>query len=157
MDKATITLVGAVIGGATGVYNLWKSWLEGRDRLFVGFGPLRPVMEPGNALYVINLGKHPVELQDYGFVLMDGRLMSLPWFWETLQPGDDEPHSFFRGDLTIDPRGKFEAGLEYRCRIAGTWAESATGARPVLTLNRDIALWRRAWIRARWWFARSYC
>jgi hypothetical protein len=156
LTKDDWTLAGAIIAGATGIANLTWQWRDRNDSIFVRCGSLHPSIDQYNSLYVVNVGKHPVQLHDYGFLLASGKLMSLPWYWETEGPSLDPEHSYTNGERKMPPQGTFEAGIEYRGSIVGVWAMTATQHRPKLAFSYDTPVWQRAWLTVRHFVKPAY-
>lgn len=156
LNKENLTFVGAMIAGATGVANLTWQWRDRRDQIFVRCGSLHQTIDQYNSLYVVNVGKNPVQLLDYGFVLASGKLMSLPWYWETEGPSLDPAHSYTSGERRMPPQGTFEAGIEYRGSIVGVWAKTATQHRPKLAFSYDTPVWQRALLTVRHFVKPAY-
>jgi hypothetical protein len=155
--KDTWTLLGAGIAGLTGLMNFAWQWLDRHDRIFVSCSSLSPSIEQYNSLYVVNTGKNPVQLRDYGYVLYNGKLMSLPWHWEIEEPSMDSPNSYTDGDKAMKPQGIFHAGMEFRGSIVGVWAITATQHRPRLAFAFDTPIFRQLFLRIRHAIAPVYC
>lgn len=156
LTKDDWTLVGAIIAGATGLVNFAWQWRDRNDSIFVRCGPLHPSIDQYNSLCLVNVGKRPILLHDYGFLLATGKLMSLPLYWEFEGPSLDPTHSYTSGELKILPQGTFEAGIEYRGSIVGVWAITATQRRPKLAFAHDTPLWKRAWLTVRHFLKPEY-
>ncbi len=125
--KEWVTLAGAVIAAIAGTLNLWKSFKDQSDSIYVKSGTFRPIATPAAAMYVVNVGKHPVMLSDYGFVLEDGKLFSIPWYDENEAIFDGpDPNAFYTGKSTIPPREMFAVGITFNNRIIGSFAITAT-------------------------------
>ena len=122
-----VTLAGAVIAAIAGTLNLWKSFKDQSDSIYVKTGSFRPIATPATAMYVVNLGKHAVMLSDYGFVLENGKLFSIPWYDENEAIFDGpDPHAFYIGKSTIPPREMFAVGITFNDKIIGSFAVTAT-------------------------------
>lgn len=156
LTKDDWTLIGAIIAGATGIANLTWQWRDRNDSIFVGYGSLHQSIDQYNSLYVVNVGKQPIQLHDYGLLLTSGKLMSLPWHWETEGPSPHPEHSYTNGERKMPPQGTFEAGIEYRGSIVGVWAMTATQHRPKLAFAYDAPLWQRAWLTVRHFIKPAY-
>lgn len=122
-----VTLTGAVIAALAGSLNLWKSLKDQSDLIYVKSGTFRPIATPAAAMYVVNVGNHPVMLSDYGFVLEDGKLFSIPWYAETEAIFDGpDPNAFYSGKSTIPSREIFAVGISFNDKIIGSFAITAT-------------------------------
>ncbi|WP_229007333.1 hypothetical protein [Methylophilus sp. Leaf408] len=125
-----VTLVGAVIAAIAGILNLWKTFVDQTDRIYVKTGLFRPIATPATSLYVVNTAKHPVTLSDYGFVLEDGKLFSIPWYDENEAVFDGvDNHAFYLGNSTIPPRDMFAVGISFNEKIIGSFAVTTTQSR----------------------------
>ncbi len=125
--KDWVTMAGAIIAAIAGVINLWRSFKSERDSIYVKTGTFRPIATPATAMYIVNVGKHPVTISDYGFVLADGKLFSIPWYNENqaIFDGDDH-HAFYSGKSTIPSRDMFAVGISFNEKIIGCFAVSTT-------------------------------
>lgn len=122
-----ITLFSAVIAAIAASLNLWKSFKDEADSIYVRTGTFRPIATPAAALYVVNIGKHPVIISDYGFVLESGKLFSIPWYDENEAVFDGPDHdAFYSGNSTIPPREIFAVGITFNEKIIGSFAVTAT-------------------------------
>jgi hypothetical protein len=122
-----ITLFGAVIAAVAASLNLWKSFKDDTDSIYVKTGTFQPTATLAKAFYVVNTGKHPVMLSDYGFVLEDGKLFSIPWYDENdaISDGPDL-HAFHSGSTTIPQRDLFSVGITFNEKIIGSYAVTVT-------------------------------
>ena len=146
LTKDNLTLVGAVIAAATGIANLLWQWKDRHDKILVRCGSLYTIIDEYDSLYVVNVGKTPVQLRNYGFVLTSGHLMSIPFHLE-YEGLDREPaYTYQKGNLRILPSESFEVGVEYRGQVLGVWAITATQQRPRLAFFHATPLWKRSWL-----------
>lgn len=74
--KDIVTAAAAGVGAVTGVWNLLKQYTDNHDKIKVAFN--RRLDVPALVLTVENRSRHLVTLADYGFVLADGQLLSIP-------------------------------------------------------------------------------
>jgi hypothetical protein len=122
-----ITLFSAVIAAIAASLNLWKSFKDEADSIYVKTGTFRPIATAATALYIVNTGKHPVIISNYGFVLEDGKLFSIPWYDETEAVFDGPDHdAFYSGSSTIPPREILAVGITFNEKIIGSFAVTAT-------------------------------
>lgn len=120
-------MFGALIAAVAAVVNLWLTFFERRDSIYVKHGSHTPLATPTAGLYIVNTGKHPVYISDFGFITPDGKLFSVPWYNETeaYQDGDD-PNAYYVGTTTIAPHNLFSAGITYSSEIIGVYAITST-------------------------------
>lgn len=156
LAKDSWTLLGAGIAGFTGLWNFVWQWRDRYDSIYVGIGPLQQSIEPHSGLYVINQSKHIVELKDFGLILIDGSLHSIPWSWEESMTWEDDPSSYTGGDRTMQPRATYQAGIVYSGEAIGRWAITATQKRPTLAFTKSIGRISRIWIRLRTFVSPRY-
>ena len=141
-----VTLVGAVIAAGASSLNLWWQFAQKGDKIKVGFGPLRPKIEPGYWLYVVSLRDHQMILADYGFISESGGLLSLP------QLCSDEPFDtalICGGTTFFDKRGGlFEVSVgDLRDNQIGAFAITARQKRYTLGFRRDVPWCKQFWIK----------
>lgn len=161
MDQANLTLVSSVVAATAamiaavpGVLSIWWRYADRQDRLRVGLGRIRFDLSETTDLHAINISSHPVEIADYGFVLMDGKLMSLPIFWET--DAWESEKGWSRQNRRLGPRESFEAGTEIRGQVAGAYAITSTQRRPTVRMSPDLGLLRGRWLWLRAWLLQEY-
>lgn len=85
-----ITVIGAVIAAATGIWNFWWQIRGKNDRFAVRMGGLSPSIEPETMMHVVSLSDHPIKLKDWGFIEIDGSFQSARMAWETGQLHSEE-------------------------------------------------------------------
>lgn len=149
LAKDSWTLIGAGIAGFTGLWNFVWQWRDRYDSIYVGLDSLRQSIEPHTSLYVINQSKHAVELHNFGLILKDGSLFSIPWYWEENMVWEEDPSSFSRGERTMPPRATYEAGMAFSGEVIGRWAITATQKRPTLVFTEYAGTFNQLWIRLR--------
>lgn len=154
LAKDSWTLIGAGVAGLTGLWNFKWQWQDRHDSIFVGFGLTRESLDNYNAVHVVNVGKNDVDLKNYGLILNTGELFSIPWHWET--SSIDDELGVLNGDRIIKPFGKFEAGIEYRGSVIGSWAITVTQRRPVLAFAHSTPLYKRLQVRLKTFVRPSY-
>lgn len=155
-----VTLVSAVVAAIAACCSLYWQIGERGDRIHVDFGPITTTMTDYTVLYVVNIGKHEIVLQDYGFVLSNSRLLSIPA--ESLDRAYSgkkiELDVFEAKETRLLPRGHTEAGAQIPGTVSGVWAQSITQARPVIRFASSVGFedrlrirflaWRSGWKRA---------
>lgn len=154
MDVATLkdwgTFLGAVIGAIAATATLWKQVTPPRDKIHVAAGTIQPtVWSHGEDLYIVNVGPHPVDVQDYGAILFNGKLMSYPIEFETHQL-PSELSGYLVSKCRLEPRESTQAGLEIPGRVAGVYANTST-QKPQLRFYGSTK-WHvrlRIWIKVR--------
>jgi hypothetical protein len=137
--KDWVTLVGAVVASVTGVLTLWRSYRSESDSIMVRWGSFRPLATQTTDMYVVNLGKHPVQLSDYGFINEDGSLFSIPWYNQTeYHPDHAHPDDYYGGSALIPPRDMFAIGMVYRDETVGVYAYTATQTIPRISMKKSL-------------------
>lgn len=143
--------VGAAVGGAVAwLVGWWWKVREQTDSIMVRFGPSRYEERPGFKLHVISRRAHKMELADFGFVLRDGSLRSVPIVWEETL-GDDDSQDMTTGEPVL--RGlndRYEISVQLRNDgFIGAYARTTTQRRPTIDFYSDppTPLYRRWWIR----------
>lgn len=104
---------------------MWTNFRENTDKIKVCFGPLKPPIDPGYGLHIINKSNHPIHLKDYGLIDESGKLLSLPQLF-TDEPESQE-HVLVRGKSFLASRGEiYEIGpIALRDKQIGTFAIAA--------------------------------
>ena len=150
-----VTLVGAVIAAAAGVWNLLLQMRGTRDRFLVRLGAMSPTIEEETMMSVVSLSDHPIRLIDWGFIEANGSFTSFILEWEV--GGLQSEEITARGTTRLEDFGQhFETGYVRRESPLGAYAVSATQRRPVITFDTGMPMWRRGWIRMRLLFQCSY-
>ena len=150
-----VTLVGAVIAAAAGVWNLLLQMRGKRDRFLVRLGAMSPTIEEETMMSVVSLSDHPIRLIDWGFIEANGSFTSFILEWEV--GGLQSEEITARGTTRLEDFGQhFETGYVRRESPLGAYAVSATQRRPVITFDTGMPMWRRGWIRMRLLFQCSY-
>lgn len=150
-----VTLVGAVIAAAAGVWNLLLQMRGKRDRFLVRLGAMSPTIEEETMMSVVSRSDHPIRLIDWGFIEANGSFTSFLLEWEVGDLQSEEITS--RGTARLESFGQhFETGYVRRERALGAYAISATQRRPVVTFDTGMPMWRRGWIHMRLLFQSSY-
>lgn len=150
-----VTLVGAVVAALASSLNLWRQFGEKTDKIKVGFGPLRPQIEPGYWLYVVSRRDHQMNLNDYGFIDESGRLLSLPQL-SVNEPCDTE--LVCGGTPSFKQRGdQFEVGVgPLRGIQIGAFAITAGRGRYTLGFTSAVPWYKRFLIRLKIWLKPVY-
>lgn len=145
MNVSTVTLVGAVVAATASCANLWWQYLDRRGQYVVRWGRLEPTDLPGFQFYVVNVGKSPITLVDYGFVFADGHFASLPQgaheAWE--ESGDHD----FQLLNELAPHKPQQSGGMIAADIVAAYALSATQSWPRLAFNPRSRLGARMRLR----------
>lgn len=146
-----ITMIGALTAALAGLYNIWLSYTDRGDSILVKHGTHTPIDTPAVCMYVVNTGKHPVFISDFGFVNEDGTLFSVPYYNETEHYIDGpDIHEFYVGTTTIQPNQLFSAGLSYSSKIIGVYAITSTQS-----VRRVRMIRNRLWPHVLWKYLRS--
>lgn len=148
-----ITLAGAVVAALTGLQSFFWQFLDRRDRILVKLGSFRPPTGPGEGLFVVNKSKHLVELLDYGFVLSNGELFSLPYYFEN-DGLFDQVHATFSGNSALEPRERFEVYVDLtNIKVVGAYACTTTQSRPSIKIADHLNFFYAWWCRGRvYWY-----
>lgn len=151
-----VTLAGAVIAAGASSWNMWTNFRENTDKIKVRFGALKPPIDPGYALYIINKSNHPIHLKDYGFIDESGKLLSLPQLF-TDEP-ESQDHVLVRGKSFLASRGEmYEIGpIVLRDQQSGAFAITAEQKRYTLGFRNDVSLYKRLWIMLNVWWKPKY-
>ena len=149
-----VTLIGAVVAALTVLQSFLWQFLDHRDRITVKHGSLRPPISPEQGLFVVNKSKHLVELNDYGFVLNNGEILSLPWYFEN-EGLQDQVEVAFTGTSELEPRTRFEVyvyGLT-NIKTVGAYALTTTTNSPSIYIDEHFNFFHTWWYQGRvWWF-----
>jgi hypothetical protein len=140
-----VTLSAAVLAAVASFLNLWWKFRDKSDKIKVSCGLIEPQICPGEYLHVISRCDHPIRIADFGYVMPDGRRLSIP------QLEDDEPDDERRlvyGSRLLDKRNdSYETGMELRDRPIGVYAITTSQTHPTIAFRYDISAWRRVWVR----------
>jgi hypothetical protein len=77
-----VTLVGALIAAAAGVWNLLLQMRGKRDRFLVRLGAMSPTIEEEPMLSAVSRSDQPIRLMDWGFIEANGSITSFLIEWE---------------------------------------------------------------------------
>jgi hypothetical protein len=142
-----VTLSAAVLAAVASVLNLWWKFRDKSDKIRVACGLIDPQISPGEYLHVVSRCDHPMRIADYGYVMPDGRLFSIPQFDDD-EPDDDQRLVY--GSRCLDKRNdSFETGMEIRDRTIGVYAVTTSQTHPTIAFRYDIPAWQRGWVRAK--------
>lgn len=134
LTRENVTAVFAVIAGLTGLMTFMWQVVDRFDRIHVRFGSTRPSLYPETTMYVINLSKHEVVVRDYGFVLKDSCLQSIPELIEE-DWGAGDPCIWLSGSSELPSRQKLEARVAMGLDVIGAYAVTATQSFPTVTMT----------------------
>jgi len=158
ISMQVVTMFGAIIAAVAAFTNLWLTYFDRRDAIYVRYGQHTPIATPAAGLYVVNTGKHPVYISDFGFIGSDGKLFSIPWYHESMAMHDgDDSNSYYVGTTTIAPHDFFSIGLTYKPEIIGVYAITSTQNIRRVSMRRS-RLWPKVFFKylyAKFW-ARYY-
>jgi hypothetical protein len=133
-----LTMFGAVIAAIAAVVNLWLTFFDRRDAIYVKYGQHTPITSPATGLYIVNTGKHPVYISDFGFIRENGKLLSIPYLEQTEpDPNDFDPHYYCVGTTTIAPHDLFSIGITYVEPIIGVYAITSTQSMMRISMVRS--------------------
>ena len=116
----------------------------------VRFGASRYEESPGFKLHVVSRRAHKMELADFGFVLRDGSLRSVPSVWENTL-GDDDSWDMTTGEPVLKAlNDRYEISVQLRDDgFIGAYARTTTQRRPTIDFYSEppTPLYRRWLIR----------
>lgn len=137
-----ITMFGAIVAAVAAIANLWFTYSNGRDSIHVRYGGVRYYAIPAAELYVVNDGKHPVYISDFGFIKPDGSLFSIPYYDQTegYMDNDNDPNRYVRGTTSLNPRETFSIGMSYNDEVIGAYAKTST--QDVIRVHMIASRWR---------------
>ncbi len=120
-------MIGAVIAAVAAAFNLWLTFYDRRDSILVRYGSHTPIETSCEGLYIVNTGKHPVYISDFGFITPSGELFSIPLYdqMEACYQGED-PNAYYIGTRNIAPHEFFSIGISYNEKILGVYAITST-------------------------------
>jgi len=152
MEK--ITMFSAIIAAIAAALNLWLTYFDRRDAIYVKYGQHTPIATPAAGLYIVNTGKHPVYISDFGFIEPDGTLFSIPSYNEN-EPMMEEfdSNAYHSGTTTIAPHDLFSIGISYQPEIIGVYAKTSTQSIPRVSMTRS-RLWPKVFFKylyAKFW------
>lgn len=156
--KDLATAIGAVIAAVASCWNLVLNIRGSGDRIRVTYGPLLPGISPGESLYVASESAHRVTLKDYGFIDKDGRLHSLPYLYDELEPSDADDLPVFNGERSFEKRGEiFEVRWPYwRRQNVAAYAISVGQRCHRIGFKYDTPFLLRCRIAVRVWLRPTY-
>lgn len=152
--------VGALVGGLMSfLINWWWKVRAESDRIQVRFGPARYEEFRGYGMHVISRSDHKMEVTDYGFVLGDGKLLSVPAVWAECF-GDDASEDCYSGSSVLEARNeRYEVNVVlYGKDIVGAYARTSTQKHPRIDFKsyEPIPVWRRLRFRIKQWWKVEY-
>ncbi|MDO9003595.1 MAG: hypothetical protein Q7V20_09105 [Aquabacterium sp.] len=156
IDVAQIGKWGAIAAtlGITGIlgtispklFDLWLKAREKADEIQVGFGTISPEPVPYPALHVISRRDHQMQLADYGFITVDGKLCSIA----ATNAFDYDPEWGFdcRGTTMLAKRNdRFECWMSHHPTPIGAYAQTSTQTKPTVAFHKDIGLLKRTVVK----------
>lgn len=153
--------VGAIVGGTFSfLFNWFWKWREQRDCILVVFGSTHYDENPGTSMYVVNLRSHLTEIVEYGFVLRDGRLLSVPSVWSESM-GEDSPYDATSGSTILKGRNEkweIKISLGPPHEFVGAFATTTNLQSPTLSFPKFVktTFFERARIRLKNWLNPEY-
>ncbi len=148
MYKDTVTMWGAVIAAAAGLFHLWKGWADRRDSFVIGLHALSPKFENRKYLHVKNTSQHNIRILDYGFIVQDGRRLSIPGEFEGAAGTNVQGFELLN---EIKPHEHQEACLNYRVTVLAAYAISTTSRWVHFAFNDHVPLSFRIKLSAYVW------
>lgn len=140
-----VTLGAAVLAAVASILNLWWKFRDKSDKIRVSCGLIDPQISPGEYLHVISRCDHPMRIADYGYVMPDGRRLSIPQL-DDEEPNDD-PRLVYGSRILEARNASFETGMELRDRPVGVYAITTSQTRPTVAFQYDIPTWHRILVR----------
>lgn len=152
--KESLTVIGACVGAVAGVWNLYLAFRGKKDRFVVKCDSAMPSDDPETMLHVISKSDHVIRISDYGFILADGRLHSLPMDddvrfadWEIIGRGDLELAGF---------NSVCERGMVTEVMTIGVYARLVGASRPKVAFNGAASFYDRMKVKCRLLFRPNY-
>jgi hypothetical protein len=157
-DIAKIAALAGVISGIVSkLIELWWRWGDKRDKIQVVAGPTSLKFGHFKSLYVVSKSDHLVEVVEYGFVLNNTDLFSIPNYLVNFEPYDVEDFAPTQGTRKLERRGqRYEISLEPPARefpVIAVYARTATQRHVQIAFPRrsltplTLRLWTRLKIR----------
>lgn len=153
--KDWVTGFAAVMAAVLGLVNLYLQIRDRGENLLIEEGTRVPALHQYTSFFVVNLGKNNIDIRDYGFVLHSGKLLSIPYAFETAEPPYDEIHAYGMKEKRLAPHDHAEAGMVIPGRVAGYYAQTTTRRRLVLRFC-DVGLLQKLRLRWKLWQKISY-
>ncbi|CAI1133264.1 Uncharacterised protein [Serratia fonticola] len=122
-----ITLVGAVVAGLTGVFNLLMLAKNRFDHIKVGTGPASPNVNKDrvDVLHVINCCDHSVKIADYGFISDDFQKESVAYTLSNHNLDIHEQEYVIPISTTLQVRGaEMDAGYDCKRKVIAVYART---------------------------------
>jgi hypothetical protein len=122
-----VTLVGAVVAGITGIFNLAMLAKNRFDRIKVGFGPSSPDVNKDRVycLHVINFCDHAVKIADYGYIKDNYEKESMAYTLSNQGIDVYFNDIFYPSSTTLKHRGdEMDAGYETKGKVIAVYART---------------------------------
>lgn len=146
--QIALVITTSTIAAITGVLNILWKFRDRRPNVRLHVGPKEFSIDPWSALYLVNHGSSPVRIADYGLLLMDGTLFSIPVKHETGYSGP----VYRKGDTVVPPQKDFEAGVDINGRWAGVYCRLYDDKRTRITFCNSVSLRYRLLLRLKVFF-----
>lgn len=152
--KDGLTVVAACVGAVAGVWNLYLSFRGKKDRFIVKCDSAMPSDDRETMLHVISKSDHVIRISDYGFIMANGSLHSLPMD-DDVRFADGE--IIGRGDLElVGFNSVCERGMVIDVNTIGVYARLVGASRPRLAFKDAATLYDRMKVRCRLLFRPRY-
>lgn len=149
-----VTLIGAVVAAVSGVWALIIQLRGVRDEILVSLGTLSPEAIPETMMNVVSKSDHPIRVVDFGFIDLNGRLVSIPLEIDLLNLHSDEVERY--GSPILNRRGdSFQVGYCMAHGVLGCYARTSLQTRPCMAFGFDTSLVKRARISIKVYLAGS--
>lgn len=134
---------GILISAIGGVIVIHEKFSQKKDKYVIRFGHYHPEMSDKDAMFIVSKSYHSISIRDYGFVMENGELDSLPWARECASESDN--YDFEQNGRSKDM--KFNQVVEFKYRtseiLIGAFAISATQNFPRVSFARKVSYLQR--------------
>lgn len=129
-----VSAIAASLGAFVGSLMTWAwKFYQQSDRITVRYGTAVYEDSPDYGLHVISRRDHKMEITDYGFILLNGKQLSIPYL-HTQNYGEDDPFGFVSGSRVLQNRNdRYEETISlWHSNIVGAYAETSTQKHPTI-------------------------
>ena len=135
--KGMATMIGAVVAGLTGLFNIYLQVRGKRDRFSLSPYSYGEADGPAEYMHVVNLSDHTIRIADWGWIDADMKLASGPS--EMLSPDFYQSQQRIMGSTDLENRSDIFEVRYVRKEPIGAFARSATQATPKLAFKYNVS------------------